>query len=40
MRTHLNDISGYNDGNDGNDGGDGGDGDMFDGAFDGGFPFD
>ncbi|HXW12862.1 MAG TPA: hypothetical protein VD694_08885, partial [Nitrososphaeraceae archaeon] len=34
-----------NDGNDGNvggeggDGGDGGDGDMFDGAFDGGFPF-
>ena len=32
-----------NDGGDGNDGGDdndGGDGDMFDGAFDGGFPFD
>ena len=33
-------ISQDNDGNDGNDGGDGGDGDMFDGAFDGGFPFD
>ena len=30
-----------NDGGDGNDGNDGGDGgDMFDGAFDGGFPFD
>ena len=41
--SNDNDGDDGNDGNDGNvggDGGDGGDGGMFDGAFDGGFPFD